>query len=233
MEINDAKHQNTDTHTHTHTHTHTLCLCIFACEHLGGGEGAEVGLFSVDSSGPPISSGPPWGGRCPGGEGHVLKSQRSKISFKNKKEEEQKGRCCTPAPWHLFLPCSRWSWRWRRPQTEWVQSCIPGTRRRGCRCRGSAGGEEFKPSRGFSRRSGERKDSEGEVSGVERGERRFGTDPTRWMITSRTSTQPFRDSTSNRASMAVPTLSKLKLRGLALREGGVDASVTGRKTSPN
>lgn len=30
----------------------------FVCEHLGEGAGGEAGLFSVDSSDPPISSGP-------------------------------------------------------------------------------------------------------------------------------------------------------------------------------
>lgn len=46
----------------------------------------------------------------------------------------------------------------------------------------------------------------------------FPTGPTRWIMTSRTSTQPLSDSTSNRANMAFPTLSKLKFRGLALRK---------------
>lgn len=42
------------------------------------------------------------------------------------------------------------------------------------------------------------------------------TGPTRWIITSLTSTQPFKDRTSNNASIALPTLSKLKFRGFAL-----------------
>lgn len=44
-------------------------------------------------------------------------------------------------------------------------------------------------------------------------------------MTSRTSTQPLSESTSNRANMAFPTLSKLKLRGLALREKRLDTSI--------
>ena len=42
------------------------------------------------------------------------------------------------------------------------------------------------------------------------------TGPTRWIIMSLTSTQPFKDRTSNNASIALPTLSKLKFRGFAL-----------------
>lgn len=46
------------------------CTClgfIFMCEHLGEGAGGEVGLFSVDSSDPPISSGRLLGEQCPDG----------------------------------------------------------------------------------------------------------------------------------------------------------------------
>lgn len=57
--------------------------------------------------------------------------------------------------------------------------------------------------------------------------RMFTTCPTRWMMTSRTSTQPLSDSTSNRANMALPTLSKLKLRGLALRKNIMETSISG------
>lgn len=45
----------------------------------------------------------------------------------------------------------------------------------------------------------------------------FLTGPTRWIITSLTSTQPFNERTSNSASIAFPTLSKLKFRGFALK----------------
>lgn len=37
----------------------------FVCEHLGEAAGGEVGLFSVDSSDPPIFSGPLLGEQCP------------------------------------------------------------------------------------------------------------------------------------------------------------------------
>ena len=42
------------------------------------------------------------------------------------------------------------------------------------------------------------------------------TGPTRSMMTSRTSNHPSSDNTSNSANMALPMLSKLKLRGFAL-----------------
>lgn len=55
---------------------------------------------------------------------------------------------------------------------------------------------------------------------------RFNTGPTRWIMTSRTSTQPLSESTSNKANIAFPTLSKLKFRGLALEKDRIDASGT-------
>lgn len=42
------------------------------CEHLGEGAGGEVGLFSVDSSDPPIFSGPLLGEQCPDGGKHDI-----------------------------------------------------------------------------------------------------------------------------------------------------------------
>lgn len=67
----------------------------------------------------------------------------------------------------------------------------------------------------------------GKVKKKKKDMERFTTGPTRWIMTSRTSTQPLSDSTSNRANMAFPTLSKLKLRGLALRKDIMDTSISG------
>lgn len=49
----------------------------FVCKHLGEGAGGEVGLFSVDSSDPPIVSGPLLGEQYPGcGRHNTFKSWR-------------------------------------------------------------------------------------------------------------------------------------------------------------
>lgn len=135
---------------------------------------------------------------------------------------------CPMSKFYLFVwlsPCSRWSWRWRLLRTEWVLSCIPERQRHGCRCHGSAGTEANKLSWVsvtvliYNTRHFDLECKKAKIG--------FSTGPTRWIMTSRTSTQPLSDSTSKRANMAFPTLSKLKLRGLALEMDRMDISVTG------